>query len=137
MFLLFYLFIYLLATPVECRSSWARDLNHATAAPWASAVTTLDPKTCCATKELHIFTILNQSPFPYFRMETWKEESSIQWLNSVFVFLVFCMWVYACACICEFDVLFSTEPLILEAIFGLFRSLTLNTSHILKKEHMI
>lgn len=48
-----YLFIYFLATPMACASSWARDLICAIAATWAATVTdSMGSWTCCATREL-------------------------------------------------------------------------------------
>ena len=43
---------YFLALPMTCRSSWARDQTHATVVIRAKAVTTLNPYTCCTTREL-------------------------------------------------------------------------------------
>ena len=41
--LFIYLFIYFLATPTACGSSWARNWTHATFAAWAAAAATLYP----------------------------------------------------------------------------------------------
>ena len=38
-----FVFVFVLAMPVACESSWARDRPRATAVTQATAVTTLDP----------------------------------------------------------------------------------------------
>ena len=56
-----YLFIYFLAVPEACGSSWARDQICVTAVTQAAAATTLDPYlTLCATKEFLCQVILDE-----------------------------------------------------------------------------